>query len=88
LLLAFSWLMRRAYSASFCFQELIDMILEGFFTASKPAKRGAPPRPIRSAGRCWGRRGSRLISELLLTGDYHNLSQNATGSAPLSKIGP
>jgi hypothetical protein len=35
LLLAFSWLMRRAYSASFCFQELIDMILEGFFTASK-----------------------------------------------------
>jgi hypothetical protein len=27
--------MRRAYSASFCFQELIEMILEGFFTASK-----------------------------------------------------
>jgi hypothetical protein len=34
LLVAFSWLMRRAYPTSFCFQEMIEIILKGFFTAS------------------------------------------------------
>jgi hypothetical protein len=34
LLLAFSWLMRRAYPASFYFQEGNETILEGFLTAS------------------------------------------------------
>jgi len=34
LFVTFSWLMRRAYPTSFCFQEVIEIILEGFFTAS------------------------------------------------------
>ncbi|MGA7796912.1 MAG: hypothetical protein WCA19_28145, partial [Candidatus Acidiferrales bacterium] len=34
LLVTFSSLMRRAYSASFPFQDQIGIILEGFFTAS------------------------------------------------------
>jgi hypothetical protein len=38
LLVAFSSLMRRAYPASLCFQELIEILLEGFFTASCFAK--------------------------------------------------
>jgi hypothetical protein len=42
LLVAFSSLMRRAYPASLCFQELIEIISEGFFTASKSAKSAAP----------------------------------------------
>jgi hypothetical protein len=44
LLLAFSWLMRRAYPALLRFQELIEMILEGFFTASNGAKSAAPSK--------------------------------------------
>jgi hypothetical protein len=34
--------MRRAYPASLCFQELIEIISEGFFTASQTAKDAAP----------------------------------------------
>jgi hypothetical protein len=33
--------MRRAYPTSFCFQEVIEIILQGFFTASKPQGWGA-----------------------------------------------
>jgi hypothetical protein len=40
LLVAFSSLMRRAYPASLCFQELIEIISEGFFTASNREESG------------------------------------------------
>ena len=42
LLVAFSWLMRRAYPALFSFQEVIESILEGFFTASTAEESAMP----------------------------------------------